>query len=167
MATFSELHGACSSAVEEQIPLTESEHPSTWCGVSQQLSLNQTHGWNNLLYWSILRLTLVFYPQNLDTFVIPGLPIHTWITRETAQQCLGNVLLSIIFLFSLVIPHQFWLPPLSSSFHWMGLSLHIFSKFHCLCFFLFRTYFLVSKIGLYPITLLFLFQFLHCFFFLS
>lgn len=53
------------------------------------------------------------------------------------------------------------------SSQWMGLSLNLFSKFHCLCFFLFRTYFLVSKTGLYSITLLFLFQFLHYFFILS
>lgn len=114
-------------AVEEQIPLTDSAHPSTWCGVSQQLSLNHTHGWNTLLHWSVLSLTLLLYCQNLDTLVIPGLSTHTWITWEIEHQCLGSVFLLIILLFSLVIPHQLWLPSLFY-FHWTGLSLHLFSK---------------------------------------
>lgn len=112
---FSELHGACSSeAVEEQIPLQRVNIPAP--DVVSHVSLNQTHGWNNSLYWSILRLTLLLYftLRNLDTLVIAGLPIHTWITWETAQQCLGNVFLLVIFLFSLVILHQLQLPSLFS-----------------------------------------------------
>lgn len=134
-------------AVEEQIPLTDSAHPSTWCGVSQQLSLNHTHGWNTLLHWSVLSLTLLLYCQNLDTLVIPGLSTHTWITWEIEHQCLGSVFLLIILLFSLVIPHQLWLPSLSFIFTERVFPC-IFFPSYCLCFFLFRMYFLVSKTGL-------------------